>query len=232
MKETTVTEAVQILRAQGERISVRAVHALTGGSFRDITKLLRDAREFLAHDEVAALDAEAPEPASPLLPGRLVEAQQVAVAADQAVSAAQSSLDEAVTRLRALRARRPPDATTPEAVTSAVAAHMAHDARAAEVVREVEQLQRIVEARRAEAREAKDEWRGVQLRVRQLRDEVSPPLRQRLQDARQELEMLERDTAHRLRLGRTRVEGLARAPEANEAELRTLTGEHGPDAAA
>jgi len=40
-KLLAVTRAVQQLQAQGERASVRKVHRLVGGSFRDIARLLR-----------------------------------------------------------------------------------------------------------------------------------------------------------------------------------------------
>jgi rubrerythrin len=42
MNADVVTEAVNRLRQQGQRISVRAVHQLTGGSFRDLARMLRE----------------------------------------------------------------------------------------------------------------------------------------------------------------------------------------------
>ncbi len=59
MDHQTVTDAVRTLRAQGERVSVRTVHGITGGSFRDVSRLLR---ELLADDELADLEAEVTEP--------------------------------------------------------------------------------------------------------------------------------------------------------------------------
>jgi len=41
MHPATIAEAIGTLRQQGQRVSVRAVHALTGGSFRDISAHLR-----------------------------------------------------------------------------------------------------------------------------------------------------------------------------------------------
>ena len=61
MQEDTVVAAVRQLRVEGQRVTLRAVHAITGGSHRDLTRLLRGAKEFLADDEVADLDEEAVE---------------------------------------------------------------------------------------------------------------------------------------------------------------------------
>src|SRR6266851_236703 len=41
MDVTTVAKAVTTLRKQGQPVSVRNVHRLTGGSFRDISRILR-----------------------------------------------------------------------------------------------------------------------------------------------------------------------------------------------
>jgi len=41
MDVTTVAQAVTMLQAQGTPVSVRAVHQLTGGSFRDVSRILR-----------------------------------------------------------------------------------------------------------------------------------------------------------------------------------------------
>ena len=41
MDQATVHAAIQTLRQQGQQVSVRNVHRLTGGSFRDISRLLR-----------------------------------------------------------------------------------------------------------------------------------------------------------------------------------------------
>jgi Plasmid replication region DNA-binding N-term len=42
MNATAVQHAITALKAQGGRVSVRAIHAGIGGSFRDIHHLLRD----------------------------------------------------------------------------------------------------------------------------------------------------------------------------------------------
>jgi len=39
----TIRDAVGTLQREGQKISIRAVHALTGGSFRDISHLLKTA---------------------------------------------------------------------------------------------------------------------------------------------------------------------------------------------
>jgi hypothetical protein len=40
MLAETIRNAVEVLHQQGQRISVRAVHALSGGSLRDVHRLL------------------------------------------------------------------------------------------------------------------------------------------------------------------------------------------------
>jgi hypothetical protein len=42
MDAAVVQHAITALKAQGERVSVRAIHALSGGSFRDVHRLLRE----------------------------------------------------------------------------------------------------------------------------------------------------------------------------------------------
>jgi hypothetical protein len=47
MNQSVVTDAVRARRSRGERVSVRAVHSVIGhGSFRDLNRLLREAKEF------------------------------------------------------------------------------------------------------------------------------------------------------------------------------------------
>jgi hypothetical protein len=41
MLADTIRKAVDVLQQQGQRITVRAVHALSGGSLRDVHRLLK-----------------------------------------------------------------------------------------------------------------------------------------------------------------------------------------------
>jgi hypothetical protein len=70
MDATAVQHAITALKAQGERVSVRAIHARIGGSFRDIHRLLRDVAaesdEVEADEAVAEGPDEAPQPLTPL----------------------------------------------------------------------------------------------------------------------------------------------------------------------
>jgi DNA repair ATPase RecN len=70
MDATAVQHAITALKAQGGRVSVRAIHAKIGGSFRDIHRLLRDVAaegdEVEADDEVAGGPAETSRPLTPL----------------------------------------------------------------------------------------------------------------------------------------------------------------------
>lgn len=98
MDQSVVNDAVRVLRARGERVSVRAVHNLiSGGSYRDLTRLLRAAKGLLAEDEVADLEGEAPDLTPP--PGQLTIARDAVDAAEGAVGEVQNMLDAAQTRL-------------------------------------------------------------------------------------------------------------------------------------
>jgi hypothetical protein len=111
--QSVVTEAVRTLRARGERVSVRAVHTLIGGgSFRDISRFLRDAREFLADDEIAALDTEVTEPVVQPTLGKIVAAYRSAQAEDQAAGEAGAILHTMREQLRDLVAHRPPQGSS------------------------------------------------------------------------------------------------------------------------
>jgi DNA repair ATPase RecN len=70
MDATAVQHAIAALKAQGGRVSVRAIHARIGGSFRDIHRLLRDVAAegdaVEADEEVAGDPDEASQPLTPL----------------------------------------------------------------------------------------------------------------------------------------------------------------------
>src|SRR5207248_8012627 len=65
MDVTTIIHAVTILQQQGISVSVRQVHRLTGGSFRDISRLLQALRSVLPTEQPPQEQVEAG-PAVPL----------------------------------------------------------------------------------------------------------------------------------------------------------------------
>jgi hypothetical protein len=199
-----VTEAVRRLRADHQRITVRAVHSLTGGSFRDLTKLLRDAREFLEEDEADELDAEA-EPTPPPSLGRITEARLASQDADRQAGEVAAVLNDTQEQLRELVAHRPPPALVPEEVAASVDARLDHDLAVAHLHEEINQLRRIVEGHQAEARAHRIEGNNLERRAAELTNTIISDRRQRLIDARNSLTRLERDVEHQLMLARRQV---------------------------
>jgi hypothetical protein len=221
MDHQTVTDAVRTLRAGGQRISVRAVHGITGGSFRDLSRLLR---ELLDDDERAALEAETTELAPTPSVGRLVEVSHAIQAAEQAAGDASRVLLETRERLRRLLGTRPHPATDPHVVAASVAARAEHDQLVARTGEELQQLDRIVQAHQARARALREEWQALQTRAQQLRDSVLPRVRRDAAEARQRLRQLERDLTHQVELARSQVQSMERAIVMAETEWRALTG--------
>jgi hypothetical protein len=224
MDQQIVTDAVRTLRTRGERVSVRAVHSFTGGSFRDLSRLLRNTGEFLADEEVADIEAEATEPTPPPSLGRIVEAFQAAQAAEQAAGEASAVRNDTRDRLRALVAQRPMPATDPNLVADSVAARLEHDALVAQVSEEARQLEKIVESHMTTTRALRAEWRKLQGRAQELREHVLPSARRDAAAARQRLSVLERDLANQLEMARRHVQRTERAIVVADAELQALTG--------
>jgi hypothetical protein len=215
-----VRDAVRTLRERNERISVRAVHALIGGSFRDLTKLLRHA-ELLSKDEVSDLDAAEPAPPPP---GQVHLAFQAVQAAEQAMGEAQTHLDERQARLRAVQRERPPATTDPHQVQDIVQAQLQHELEVLQLQKEVEALGRILEGRRAERDALRTDWQRLHERAHDLKDRGLPAVQRRLQESRFQCEVAERDAAHRVRLARQQVEALEASFAAMTAELARLVG--------
>jgi hypothetical protein len=150
---SVVQEVVRVLKARGERVSVRAVHGVTGGSFRDVSRLLRDAREFLDEDEAAALEADAePEPLMPAKPlGEINKMRRSILAARDAISENGNILSARRARLRDLQLHPPLPLTDAAEVDSYLEAKMDHHlemAREVDAIRELEKLQAVREAKR------------------------------------------------------------------------------------
>jgi chromosome segregation ATPase len=216
-----IQEAVRTLRRRNEQISVRAVHALTGGSFRDLTKLLRSATELLSEEEVSELDVSEP-PAPPA--GQLTLAYAAVQAAEQAMGEAQNLLDERQARLRALQRQRPASTTDPHLVADVVQAQLQHELEMLQLQKEVEALQRILDGRRAERDALRADWQRLRERAHDLKDQRLPAVQRRIQEARFHLEVTERDAAHRVRLARQQLESLESTLAAMTGELARLIG--------
>jgi Plasmid replication region DNA-binding N-term len=226
LEKSAVNDAVRTLRARGERVSVRSVHTLLGhGSFRDISRLLKDSMEFLTDDEAGALEDEPVEPVPPPSLGKIVEAFMGSQKADREAGEFSADLDQKREQLRDLVARRPPPALVPEDVAESVDARFEHDATVAHLQAEIAQLQRIVAERQAVGRTWRIERNKLQQRAQELTRAIIPDVRRRLIAAREALALLERDTAHQLMLARRQVENRQRALAAYQQELQDLTGD-------
>jgi hypothetical protein len=219
-----VAEVIRRLRADGQRITLRAVKGLVGGSYRDLTRLLKDAKEFLADDEVADLDTETPEPLPPP-PGQLAIAKEAVDAAEIACGEVQNLLDAAQEKLRSLQRECPASTTDPHAVADVVAAQLAHDFDVLSAQREVEALQRILDGRQAERTALQADLARLRERAHYLKTTAVPALQRQMVDSRRELEVRERNAVHAIALARRQVEATERSLVATEAELAALVGQ-------
>jgi chromosome segregation ATPase len=206
----TVAEAARVLQARGERVSVRAVHHLIGGSFRDLTPLLR------------ALYAEVPLEDEPL--GRIAQAEGAYRAAQRDVDEAQAVLDQTFEQLRALHRQRPPTATNPHEVAATVEAQLNADAEIAQLTREVDTLRAMVASYQELARGIGADWRQLQRQLHDLQTMHLPSKRRALAEAQQYLAQAEADAASRLRLARAAVARAEHGVELTEDDLDALAG--------
>jgi plasmid replication DNA-binding protein KfrA len=224
--QSTVNEAVRALRSRGERISVRAVRDEIGeGSHRELTPMVRNAREFLTDDEAAALEEEASEPVAKPSLGEIVEAFMASQEADREAGEASAILDEKREQLRDLVSHRPPPALVLKEMAASVDARFEHDVQVARLQEEISQLQGMVAERQAVARTWRVERNKLQRQAEELASITIPETRRRLIAAGENLSVLERDTAHQLMLARRHQEGLRQALADYEAKLRNLRGE-------
>jgi DNA repair exonuclease SbcCD ATPase subunit len=222
---STVTEAVRTLRARNERVSIRAVYALTGGSFRDLSKLMKDATEFMSADEVDELDAEVVEPmATPSL-GRIVDTFRDMQAAEREAGVASAALQARRDQLHDLLTHRPPHALTAEDVAASVEARLEHESTVLKLQDEIAQLDRITEAHMAKARAHRAEWQQLHRRADELRKAILPTEQRNLADAQHHLGQCQRDLAHAVHLAEQRVARTQQSLVGYERELHDLQGE-------
>jgi colicin import membrane protein len=220
MQHETVVAAVRQLRATGERISLRAIKAMTGGSYRDLGPLLKT---ILSAEEWSAVDLDVSEPPAPP-PGQLKLAHAAVQSAEEAVGEAQNLLDERQARLRTVQRERPASTTDPHQVQDIVQAQLQHELEVLQLQKEVEALGRILEGRRAERDALRTDWQRLHERAHDLKDRGLPAVQRRLQESRFQCEVAERDAAHRVRLARQQVEALEASFAAMTAELARLVG--------
>jgi hypothetical protein len=226
-REQSVVRAIRQLRSANQRVSVRTVHALAGGSFRDISRILRESRELLVDDELANLDVdtEVPEPATPAL-GEIARIVESLKDVQGDIDRAARKLDHTRELLRALHAQRPPPAVDPDDVRDFVVHKRDHEEQVAFLVDEVKQYQNIVWERQGEQRALRAQLTKLQDRAHQLRAYEIPSVRRQIADAQNDLAALERNTAHQLQLMRQHVANQERLLSARERELQGLIG-HG-----
>jgi Plasmid replication region DNA-binding N-term len=219
-----VQEVVRTLRARGERVSVRAVHGVTGGSFRDVSRLLREVREFLDDDELASLDGEteAPEPveSAPRL-GRIPQAWADLQAANARLETERLRLGERRQRLRDLQNAGPAPVTHGVEVDDYLEAKNAHNVEVFHEADAVKYQGRIVAQCEAERYAFQTEHARLLNLAQTFRDSIIAEKRQTLADLQQRQRQLRGD----LDMVERQVERTQRELTAYEAELRGLLGE-------
>jgi hypothetical protein len=213
-----VQEAVRFLKSQGERVSVRSVHRVTGGSFRDISRLLAELKEFLNDEESSELEAEGE---APVLPaprlGRIAQAQQSVQAAREAMSQVAQALHTREARLRELQANPPLpalDADDTDGYLQVVAEHQAavdHETRA------VRHLKRLIASHEAERDTFLAECARLTKEAEGFRHSVIPEARHTLAELqkrraqlRGELAVVERQVENKMRTLAAHERALAR----------------------
>jgi hypothetical protein len=222
--QSVVTDAVRTLRARGEKISVRAIHSVIGGgSFRDISRYVRELRALLGDDELASLETDVIEPSPPL--GHLTVGREAIEAAEVAVGETQNLLDVRLAELHLMRRQQPASTSDPHRVAEVVQAQLAHEAHVVELARETQALQRILDARHAERTALRADFRQLQEQAHELRHTVVPSLRRQLVEARHELEVRQRDAEHRVMVARRQLASTEQALTRAEGELHAIIGD-------
>jgi hypothetical protein len=203
MDEETVQQAVAQLRAQGETPTVRKVHELIGGSFRDLSHHLR--RLVTAADMAMVT----PEPAHelPQPGGDLAHAQERFRTVEARAQEIRSSYQAALARLRALQ--QAPTLPRPE------------DLRQCQ--RDVQDLAASLSSRECEVQRAEHHLRELQERAQTLAHRL-PGLRLRLELAQVEAQAAQQEAARLVAGAQERVAGWSRELEQTQAELARLTG--------
>jgi chromosome segregation ATPase len=203
MNEDTVRRAVAQLRAQGEAPTVRKVHGLVGGSFRDIANHLKT---LLPTADERMVTAETT-PESPRPMGEIAAAQQRFRAVEARAQELRSQYQAALHRLRALQ-----QAPTPP-----------HQEELSQCTRDVQDLTARLDEREREVQQAEHHLRELKERAATFAHRL-PGLRRHLELAQGEAQAAQEEAARLVAGAQERVAGWSRELEQTRAELARLTG--------
>jgi chromosome segregation ATPase len=203
MNEDTVRRAVAQLRAQGKAPTVRKVHGLIGGSFRDIAHHLKT---LLPTADERMVTAETT-PESPRPMGEIAAAQERFRAVEAHAQELRSQYQAALNRLRALQ-----QASTPPCQEDL-----------SQCARDVQELAARLNAHEHEVQLATYHLHGLQDHADTLAHRL-PGLRRHLELAQVEAQQAQEDAARLVAAAQERVAGWGREIEQTQAELARLTG--------
>jgi DNA repair exonuclease SbcCD ATPase subunit len=203
MDAEEVWKAVTQLRAQGEAPTVRKVHQLVGGSFRDIAHHLKT---LLPAADVGMVTAETT-PAMPRPLGEIAEAQARCREVEAHAQELRSQYQAALARLRALQQAPPPP----------------HQEELSQCTRDVQALAAGLHERERAVQRAEHHLREVKERAATLAHRL-PGLRQQLVLAQGEAQAAQQEAARLVEAAQERVAGWAREVQTTQEELTRLLG--------
>jgi hypothetical protein len=203
MNKDTVRRAVDQLRAQGEAPTVRKVHEITKGSFRDVTRFLK---KVLPEEAMAVVTPETareiPQPG-----GDLTHAQERFRAVEARAQEFRSSYQAALARLRTLQ--QAPTLPRPEDIS--------------QCQRDVQNLAASLDEREREVQLAEHHLHALKEHATTLINQL-PGLRRNLALAQREAEAAREEAARLVEAAQNQVTGWRREIEQTQAELARLTG--------
>jgi chromosome segregation ATPase len=205
MEEDTVRRAVAQLRAQGETPTVRKVHGLVGGSFRDIARHLK-MKTLLPME---AMEVVTPETTRelPRPVGEIAHAHERFREVEARAQELRSQYQAALARLRALQ--QAPTPARPEDVR--------------QCQQDMQELAAGLDAREREVQRAEHHLRELKERAATLAHRL-PGLRRHLELAQGEAQAAQEEAARLVAGAQERVAGWSRELEQTRAELARLTG--------
>jgi chromosome segregation ATPase len=201
MDEQTVRDAVAQLQAQGAAPTVRKVHRLVGGSFRDIARYLKT---LLPREDAAMVTPETAR-AFPRQVGEIAQAQERFREAHAHEGEIRRHYQVSLTRLRALR-----EAATPP-----------QDLR--EYEREVQEIETRLHQREHAVQQAEHALRELKERAATFAQRL-PGLPQSLALAQLAAQEAQQEAARLVQAAQERVAGWAREVQKTEEELARLGG--------
>jgi chromosome condensin MukBEF ATPase and DNA-binding subunit MukB len=204
MNEDTVRRAVAQLRAQGDAPTVRKVHRLIGGSFRDLARHLQRLLPPAAERMVTA----ATTPESPRPMGEIAAAQEHSRVAEAHAHALRSQYQAALARLHALQQASPPP----------------RQEDLSPCARDVQELAARLDTQERAVQLAAYALHGVQDRADTLAHRL-PGLRRQRALAQVEAQHAQEEAARRVEATQERVAAWSREIAQTQAELARLTGQ-------